>query len=485
MQDRVHEFRKTALRELKNEVNQAFLSLLPPGFTAMRQWGMSSFPDQNAAIEYSRAIRGDVINRLPDLLNEFEKNASAKGAKVLWARNAREANAIILGIAKDRGIDYVTKGKSMISEEIGLNEHLIANGVKVYETDLGEVITQQLSLAPFHIVGPAINVAPQDISKKFLESGIITEPTTDPLQLGLAVRMHLREKFKTLKMGVVGVNMAIAETGTFINVENEGNIRLTKSSPKTLVALMSIEKVIPTMADAMHMIRVLSRNCTGQKITSYVSMDTGPKKPKEIDGPEELFIVIVDNGRSEIYKDLNTREVLRCIRCGGCLNACPVYAKIGGYPYGFAYSGPFGQALNPLLLGIGKTSDLYHACTLCGSCKDVCPAGVNHPSLFLDYRAKEIKNKQGLSSHIEKALAYVISWGMSHGWAWVLGAKIMRPLLNTLSHNGYITNIPGGAAGWFTCRDLPAIPAKTFHEKWNDLKNTPAGSSPIRKKEAV
>ncbi|MCU0576335.1 MAG: lactate utilization protein [Desulfobacterota bacterium] len=472
MEAHTDRFKVTAGRELKNELSQIFLSLLPPGFTILRQIGMSSFPDPESAVEQARAIRAEVIERMPELLEEFERNAVSRGARVLWARDAREANDIILDIARQRGITYATKGKSMITEEIGLNEHLIRNGVDAYETDLGEVITQLLELPPFHIVGPAINVPPEEISAVFLKKGIIKEPTTNPIELGKAVRVYLREKFRHLEMGIVGVNMAVAATGTIVNVENEGNIRMTKSSPKTLVAVMSLEKVVPTMADAVHMVRILCRNCTGQKMSSYVSMDTGPRKQGEVDGPEELFIVIVDNGRSEIYRDRETRDVLRCIRCGGCLNTCPVYAKIGGYPYGFAYSGPMGQVLNPLLLGIEETSDLYRACTLCGACRQICPAGVDHPSLLLTYRAREVSRK-GKDRKVEKSLAALVTLGISRAWIWNLGVRIMRPLFRRLAQNGNITDMPLGLKGWFTCRDLPDMPARTFHERWIDRRDAP------------
>jgi len=470
MEARTERFKETASRELRNELSQIFLSLLPPGFTILRQIGMSSFPDPDSAVEQARAIRAEVVERLPELLEEFERNAAASGARVLWVRDAAEANEIILDIARQRGVTYVTKGKSMITEEIGLNDHLIRNGVDAFETDLGEVITQLLSLPPFHIVGPAINVPPEEISKTFLEKGIIKETTTNPIELGKAVRVYLREKFRHLDMGIVGVNMAVAATGTVINVENEGNIRMTKSSPRTLVAVMSPEKVIPTMADAVHMIRILCRNCTGQKISSYVSMDTGPKKTAEIDGPEELFIVVVDNGRSEIYRDPLTRQVLRCIRCGGCLNTCPVYAKIGGYPYGFTYSGPMGQVMNPLLLGLNKTADLYRACTLCGACRQICPAGVDHPSLMLAYRerqvASRVRDDKRMSAFIERIGAGLVSLGMSSAAAWNLAARSMKPVMKRLENNGYIRNIPFGLKGWFACRDLPGMPEKTFHEWW-------------------
>jgi L-lactate dehydrogenase complex protein LldF len=488
MEAQTRSFRETASRELKNEMSQIFLSLLPPGFTILRQIGMSSFPDPDAAVEYARAIRAEVIERMPELLEEFEKNALSHGAKVLWARDAHEANETILDIARKRGITYVTKGKSMITEEIGLNKHLMDNCVEVFETDLGEVITQMLGLPPFHIVGPAINVPPEEISAVFLKKSIIKTHTTSPIELGKAVRAYLREKFRNLEMGIVGVNMAVAATGTIINVENEGNIRLTKSSPRTLVAVMSLEKVVPTMADALHMVRILCRNCTGQKMSSYVSMDTGPKKAAELDGPEELFIIIVDNGRSKIYHDRKTREVLRCIRCGGCLNTCPVYAKIGGYPYGSTYSGPMGQVMNPLLLGIEETADLYRACTLCGACAQVCPAGVDHPSLLLTYRAWEISRKArdgaGLHRRIENSFATLASLGMGLPWLWHFGSRIMRPFLKSLSRDGYIRNIPFGLQGWFSCRDLPAMPEKTFHEMWDDLESTRDTFSRGRGKEA-
>ncbi|HXK47410.1 MAG TPA: lactate utilization protein B [Deltaproteobacteria bacterium] len=474
MHSRVDKFVETARRELKVELSQAFLLMLSLGAPIMRQIGLSSFPDPAAAEAYSRAVRAEAVDRLPELLEEFERNATARGVQVIWARDAAEANSAILDIAQRRGIRYVTKGKSLVTEEIGLNEHLVEGGVEVFETDLGEVITQLLSLPPFHLVGPALNVPPEEISAVFLKKGIISEPTTVPVELGKAARAYLREKFRHLDMGIVGVNVAVAETGTFINVENEGNIRLTKSSPKTLVAVMSLEKVVPTMADALHLVRMVCRNCTGQKLSSYVSMDTGPKKTGEIDGPEEVFIVIVDNGRSEIYRDPQARQILRCIRCGACANVCPVYAKIGGYPYGFAYTGPMGQVMNPLLLGIEACSDLYRACTLCGACSKICPAGVDHPSLILEYRAREIRLKNGGSadfrSRAGKALASLLSMVMGSSLLWRLGVKCARPVLNRFARGGYISGIPTGPQAWFGCRDLRAMPARTFHEQWQDLQ---------------
>ncbi len=275
---------------------------------------------------------------------------------------------------------------------------------------MGEFITQLLKRPPFHIVGPAINIPAEQVRDIFMEKGVLDVPTTDPVQLGRAARRFLREKFRRVDMGITGVNMAVAETGTIINVENEGNIRFSKSSPRIQVSVMTIEKVVPTLGDAMHLLRVLCRSCTGQPITVYATLDNGPRRPGELDGPEELHVVILDNGRSKAFQDPVIREVLRCIRCGACLNACPVYGKIGGYPYGWAYSGPMGQVLNPALLGLASTSDLYGACTLCQKCKTICPAGVDHPKVLLYYRQKSVEAAHGLTGDIGRPRRGAALW---------------------------------------------------------------------------
>jgi L-lactate dehydrogenase complex protein LldF len=258
-------------------------------------------------------------------------------------------------------------------------------------------------------------------------------------------------------------------------VENEGNIRFSKSAPKTLISVMSLEKVIPTMQDAVNMLRVLTRNCTGQRLSAYVSMESGPKKPEEVDGPEELFIVILDNGRSRIYQDGEVREIMQCIRCAACLNICPVYRQIGGYAYGGAYSGPMGQALMPLLFGLDRTKDLYRACSLCGACASVCPAGIDHPKLFLNYRDKDVKEDPRFSSQQrpgkERLFFRMFSLGMSHPGLWKLGARLFRPIFNLNAHDGVVSRMPGPLAGWFRQRDMPAMPVKPFHQRWEELKD--------------
>jgi L-lactate dehydrogenase complex protein LldF len=474
MDIKTEQFVEVAKKEMANARTRQFLRLLPSGISRMRARVMQSFPDPVAANDYGRAIRAEVIARLPELLEAFEKNATANGAKVIWAKAAQEANAFIVNLAKERGVTYVTKGKSMITEETGLNDALAENNIEAFESDLGEFIAQQLHRPPFHIVGPAINVPVEEINELFLAKGIMKEPTADPVKLGFAARLYLRDKFQHLSMGITGVNMAIAATGSILNVENEGNIRMSKSSPKIQVSIMSLEKVVPTMEDAMHLIRLLCRNCTGQKLAAYISIDSGPKKKEEMDGPEELYIVILDNGRSDIHQDPDTREALRCIRCGACLNTCPVYSKIGGYPYGWAYSGPMGQVLNPLLLGLDRTHDLFHACTLCGACKSICPAGIDHPKMFLRYRNLEANGGKGKAGEFPPGKSAKLfdlwGWGAAKAWRWKWAVKTVRPFINHYAKDGVIGKAMAPVDGWFRTRDLPSMAKKTFHDRWARMK---------------
>jgi L-lactate dehydrogenase complex protein LldF len=464
------QFKQTARAELNDARTQKFLQILPQRLSALRQAAYQSFADSTAAHLYGHAIRQEVIQRLPELLEEFEKNAQANGAQIFWAKDSAAANGYITRLAQAKGVRYVTKGKSMVTEELGLNEALAQNGIAAWETDLGEFITQLLGKPPFHIVGPAINIPVEQIRDIFLQKGVLAEPTLDPVALGQAARQFLRDKFRDLQMGITGVNMAVADTGTLINVENEGNIRFNKSSPRTLVCVMSLEKVVPTLADALHLLRVLCRSATGQKAGAYLSFDSGPRRTGEIDGPEELHIVILDNGRSAMYGDPHAREALRCIRCGACLNTCPVYGKVGGYPYGWAYSGPMGQVLTPALQGLTDTGDLVRACTLCQRCKIICPAGIDHPSLLLYYRHQEVQKNTALGGKgpaLGERLAYALfSMAGSHRLFWRIFTKLARRAANRHRRGDWIHGIHGFTQGWFQSRDLPALPEKSFHQRW-------------------
>ncbi len=476
MEIKTRQFKELASQWMKDPAARAFLRRGPYIMSGKRDNALLTFPDIPEAQAYGAVIRAEAMARLPELLEQFEKNATANGAKVLWVRDGRELNETIVKLIQERGAPYVTKGKSMVTEESGLNEDLEKNGIEPFETDLGEFIAQLLKRPPFHIVGPAINVPKEEVCDIFMAKAGMKECTTDPVALGYAARLFLREKFHHAQIGITGVNVAVAETGTIINVENEGNIRFTKSSPKTQISVMSLEKVVPTMEDALHMLRLLCRNCTGQKLSAYVSMDSGPKKAGEIDGPEELIIVIVDGGRTKIYQDVKSREALRCIRCAACLNICPVWRTIGGYAYGFAYSGPMGQVLNPLLLGLDQTQDLYRATTLCGACKSVCPVGIDHPGMFLYYRSKDVEGDPEFQAQprpaMEKRFFQGFAFAVNRSWFWNLGVKMARPFLNRDAENGIIRRMKGPFSGWFQSRDLPAVAKKTFHDRWKDeLKN--------------
>lgn len=458
---------------------QQFLKLLPARLAERRNIAFADFKDPAGAREEAAAIRARSLENLAGLLESFEEKAAAAGARVYWAADAHAANARIAEIARENRVSFVTKGKSMITEETGLNDALEKAGITVWETDLGEFITQLLQVPPFHIVGPAINIPVERISRLFEEKGVTNSPETDPVRLGMAARRFLRNRFRHLEMGITGVNMAVAETGTLINVENEGNIRLCKSSPRIQVAVMSIEKVVPSMEEALHLIRLLCRSCTGQGISAYVSMDTGPAGQEEIDGPEQLHVIVLDNGRSRIYADPQTRDALRCIRCGACLNACPIYGKIGGYPYGWAYSGPMGQVLSPLLLGLERTRDLFEACTLCKRCKSVCPVGIDHPRLMLYYRAQNAAGEPllggGGGSAAENALYAAYAHVARHPHMWRLSTGGLRHVLNHYAAGGKISRGPHVLDGWLGSRDLPEMPRESFHRQWRRLRH---GSAP-------
>lgn len=463
MDIKTEQFRNEAKKALADPTSRTFLDFFLPVLSLVREMGLSSFPDPGAAVEKSRAIRKNAVARLGGLLETFEKNAIQNGTTVYWAKDAQDANDYVLNLIRKHKIPYVTKGKSMISEEIGLNTALEEHGIPVFETDLGEFIIQLLDKPPFHIIGPAINIPPQDICEAFMSKAAMKKATTDPVELGYAARLFLRDKFQHMRMGITGVNMAVAESGSIINVENEGNIRFNKSAPEIQVSVMSLEKIVPTFKDAFHMLRMLCRNGTGQKLTSYVTIDSGPKRENEIDGPQELHLIILDNGRSRIHENPNTREVLQCIRCGACINICPVFRHIGGYPYGWTYTGPIGKLLNPLFLGLDRTSDLFGACTLCGACKSVCPAGIDHPKMILYFRNQNMaadKTLKGHGSSPENRLAATaMSLAASRPMLWHKGSTWGRSIIRRLGPLGK------RLSAWTRHRDLPRLPERSFRDR--------------------
>src|ERR1041384_2592067 len=341
----------------------------------------------------ARAIKDDVLLHLDSYLEQFVANAESRGAQFHWARDAAEANAIICKLASERGARTIVKSKSMTTEETHLNNALEAADIQVVETDLGEYIIQLAEETPSHIIAPAIHKTKHQIAELFTQE-LGMPPTDDIAKLTSTARTTLRDRFAAADIGISGVNFGIVETGTIVIVENEGNIRLTTSLPRTHIALMGIEKLLPHCAALDVFLKLLPRSGTGQALSTYQSFITGTKRNASDEGPEELHIVLLDNGRSRMLAHPVTRQSLACIRCGACLNACPVYQQVGGHAYGSVYPGPIGSVITPQLMGIEKTSQLPYASSLCGACRDVCPVKIDIPRLLLPLRA-EIAPRKG------------------------------------------------------------------------------------------
>src|SRR5712691_13543240 len=342
----------------------------------------------------ARAIKDETLLHLDQYLETFAANAERVGAQIHWARDADEANGIICRLASERGARLAVKSKSMVTEEIHLNAALQAVGVAALETDLGEYIIQLAGETPSHIIAPAIHKTKGQIAELFTEKLGIA-PTDDIDRLTSTARQVLRQKFAAADIGISGVNFGVAETGTILILENEGNIRLTTSLPKTHIALMGIEKILPRFADLDVFLKLLPRSGTGQRLTTYQSLITGTKRKDEDEGPEELHILLLDNGRSKMLAHRITRQSLACIRCGACLNACPVYQQIGGHAYGSVYPGPIGAVITPQLFGLAKAAQLPYASSLCGACREVCPVKIDIPELLLYLRAEITEGPEG------------------------------------------------------------------------------------------
>ena len=423
-------------------------------FGERRKAAAASLPNWEDLRSEARAIKDEVLSHLDRYLEEFVGNAESRGAMIHWARDAAEANAIICGLATERKARTVVKSKSMTTEETHLNDALEAAGMQVVETDLGEYIIQLAEEPPSHIIAPAIHKTRGQIAELFnAELGM---PLTDDIaRLTSTARATLRDRFAAADVGISGVNFAIAETGTIVIVENEGNIRLTTSLPRIHIAVMGIEKVLPRFADLDVFLKLLPRSGTGQRLTTYQSYITGIKRQPTDEGPEELHIVLLDNGRSRMLAHPVTRQSLACIRCGACLNACPVYQQIGGHAYGSVYPGPIGAVITPQLMGIEKSAQLPYASSLCGACREVCPVKIDIPRLLLHLRAEIAPRKGKLSER----LAFKM-------WAQVM----MRPSLYKMSAvvGRIMQRFVPVAKAWTKGRDLRPIESKSFHELWSD-----------------
>ncbi|MDR2491883.1 MAG: lactate utilization protein, partial [Coriobacteriales bacterium] len=418
-----------------------------------------------------RAIKDRTLRHLDSYLVQFEENLTAHGGRLHWATDADEANRIVLGIVKSQSADEVVKIKSMVTQEVGLNEALESEGIAAWETDLAELIVQLGHDRPSNILVPAIHRNRDEVREIFIrEMGRYGRPapdglSNDPACLAAAARAHLREKFLRARVAVCGANFCVAETGTVVIVESEGNGRMCLTLPEVLVAVTGIEKLVPTLADLEVMLQLLPRSSTGERMNPYTSMFTGVTPG---DGPQELHVVLVDNGRTRALADATGREVLRCIRCAACMHACPVYALVGGHAYGSVYPGPLGSVLTPLLRGLDSQIDksLPYASTLCGACAEVCPVKIPLPDLLVHLRHKVVEEKKRGHLGLEQLLMRVFGWAMGSGRRFAaLGA--CASAARRLLRRPRLRRLPWHGRRWTDGRDLRMPAARTFRSVWN------------------
>ena len=466
-------FKEASVKAILDPQLQAALKRAGGGFDNARLEAIEELtPQRWEELRYeAREIKRHTLDNLDYYLELLYDKVSHNGGQVHFARDDREANAIIAELARSRGVKLVTKSKSMVSEEMGLNHALADIGVEAVETDLGEYIIQLAEETPFHIIAPAMHKTRQDVSDLFAQK--IQRPNLVEIEeMAQAARETLREKFIQADMGITGANFLVAETGTLVIVTNEGNGRFCTSAPRIHVALTGMEKVIPSLEDLSIFLRLLPRAATGQRMTSYVSFISGPRRSKDEDGPEEFHLVIVDNGRSSLLRDPELRESLYCIRCGACLNICPVYQKVGGHAYGWVYPGPIGAVISPMMVGLKEAKDLPYASTLCGACREVCPVKINIPHMLLKLRTRLVESPIAGERKVtvwEKLLAWSYYRLMSSPALLSLVHRMGRLIQTPLAREGKIRNVPiPPFSHWTKDRDLPALPARSFHQIWDE-----------------
>jgi L-lactate dehydrogenase complex protein LldF len=406
------------------------------------------------------AIRDHALENLPRYLEQFAERATANGARVHFASDGDAACRIILEIARQRGLKLAVKGKSMTSEEVHLNDALMAAGVQVVETDLGEFIVQIDADRPSHIITPIIHKDRRTVAQAMARE-LGCAYTEDPTEMTRIARQHLRDIFRRCDLGITGVNFAIAETGTLCLLTNEGNGRMSTTRPRVHVALLGIEKVIPRMRDLPVFLKLVSRSSTGQPMGVYTTLITGPRRPADVDGPEELHIVFLDNRRSDILTG-PAPEVLRCVRCGACLNACPAYRNVGGHAYNSVYPGPIGSLLSPLLYG-PRYDGLPRVSSLCGACAIACPVLIDIPDLLVRLRSLSRARQPWLKRVAMAGWA----WAMRRAWVYRLGQRLMGEFLPD-DGEGWVTQGGGPLREWTRARDLRRPPRQSFRQRWEE-----------------
>jgi len=425
-------------------------------YNAVVPQGKQQFSDIHLAREKAKNLKWKAISTLDRQLENFEAAITKRGVKVIWAEDAAQALDAIKKICDEKQCKTLVKSKSMVTEEIHLNDFLEKNGIESVETDLGEYIQQLDGEPPYHIVTPAMHKSKEDVAKLFANK-LGTDPHLTPEQLTLVARVKLREKYVQAEIGVTGANFIVSDIGGIAVTENEGNARLSCAWPKTHIVIVGIEKVIPSMTDLGLFWPLLSTFGTGQRITVYNTIVTGPRQPGETDGPEDMYVILLDNGRTNILSNPKMRESLYCIRCGACLNACPVYKNIGGHAYGVTYSGPIGSVLTPHLKGMDDYKHLSYASSLCGNCTEVCAVKINLHELLLENRHESVE--EGYGSFAEKMGWKAWKQGMLHRfWMNSAGGRVKNWVVNSV------------LKGWKEHRGEMNFPAKSFNQQWQEKK---------------
>jgi L-lactate dehydrogenase complex protein LldF len=459
-----HDFVGAAGQALTDPPLQAALTRLTSTLMAGNRRGYAALADSDKLRDHAKRIKEHTLAHLDQYLEQLEDSVYKTGGHVHWAGTAEEARQIVLEIADQNNCKRAVKSKSMTSEEIHLNPALETAGIEVTETDFGEFIIQLAGERPSHLVAPAVHHTRESIAH-ILSHHLGEQLPDDARSLAMTGRRVLREKFYNADLGITGANFAVAETGTVVLVTNEGNGRLTTTCPRIHVAIMGMEKVIPRLADLPVFLKLLARAATGQTLSVYTTLITGPRREGDLDGPEEFHLVILDNGRSKILAT-PFRESLQCIRCGACLNACPVYRRIGGHAYGGVYSGPIGSILTPLYDSVSDNPHLPHASSLCGACQAACPVRINIPHMLIGLRELQHHAKP---KRWEKWAYQIWKQVLWRPWLYRVALRGARLFLRPFAKDGWLQRLPGAGSGWTAARDFPAPATRSFRERWKEL----------------
>ncbi len=455
-------FKENARHALADPQLQRALNHVRHNFIDKRAKAAGALPEFEELRKQARAIKDHALDHLDLYLEAYEARVTEAGGHVHYAETGEDARKIILDICRSVGAKTATKGKSMISEEIGLNDFLAENGIEPVETDLGEYIIQLRGEAPSHIIAPAVHVNQDQVEADFRRVHTHLDPNRDlsePTSLLAEARAILRDRFLAADVGITGANFLIAETGSSIIVTNEGNGDLTQILPRIHIVIASLEKIVPTLMDASTILRLLARSATGQEMSVYTTVSTGPRRPEDPDGPAEYHVVILDNGRTAML-GTEYQEMLRCIRCGACMNHCPVYHAVGGHAYGAVYPGPMGAVLDPAIFGLEKTYELPNASTFCGRCESVCPMMIPLPKLMRHWRDKEFE--RGLTPSTQRYGIRFWAFFARRPWLYHLATRIAMRVLGLYARGrGRFTSLPL-AEGWTRHRDMPAPTGPTF-----------------------